>query len=242
MRRRKTTAFFAALAAAVGISATAHAVPIVQISAQGSANAQAAEHTLLSSLAGYSTETFESFAAAPGLQSASYATSVGTFTRTVAGVGGACDNNGYSCGGGLAVLNDSVTPFAGRHAAPAGAGNNNWLDSMDAEVMTFTPNAGTNVMGFYLTDVNDAGGRLSIGGIDFLLDNVLGSMFANGSAFYVQLFDASGLGAISFYSNSRADGYGIDNVTVAHVPEPDNFVLFGMGLLALGLTRAIRAR
>jgi hypothetical protein len=117
-------------------------------------------------------------------------------------------------------------------------------------MVTLTPLSDINAIGFYLTDPNDARGRFSIGGVDFLLADIFGSWLANGTVFYISLFDSAGLGAISLYSNTRADGYGIDNVTIGNlltatanvaVPEPGVLTLLGLGLLGLGVMRTRRA-
>ena len=89
---------------------------------------------------------------------------VGSFTSAVPGSGGLCDSGPYNCNGGLAVLNAGASPFSGRYSVSG----DNWLDSMDARQMVISPAAGFNAMGFYMTDPNDAGGRLSIGGFDFM--------------------------------------------------------------------------
>jgi hypothetical protein len=245
----------AGLLAAVlaGLAVVANAAPIVTVSALGAADAQTAEQAFLSTLtSGYHTETFETYTSGAASQSGSLVTSVGTFTHDVAGFGGACDSGAFSCAGGTAVLDATQTPFSGRYALPTAVGNDNWLDSMDAQALTFTPLSGVNALGFYLTDANDAGGRLGIGGADFLLADLLGGALSNGSIFYITLFDIAGLGPISLYANDASDGFGIDSVTVGTmpvsqrastpVPEPGTLTLLGLGLLGIGITRQRKAR
>jgi len=227
------------------LSCAAQAGPIIfdnggvtlTISDQGSTAAKDAESAYLASLGatGFTTETFEGIAA--GTRATSFATSVGTFDLNVAGSGGLCEPN---CDG-LAVLDSATSPYSGRFAQPTGARNENWLDSNDARVLTFTALAGTTSVGFYLSDPNDAGGRMDVGGISFFFDDIFGSRLGNGRAFYVTLESALALAPITILSNNPDDGYGIDTVTVASVPEPGTLTLLGLGLLGLGALRARRA-
>ena len=106
----------------IGLFAVAEveAVPVFNVFGDGSlAQAQAAESTFLSTLGGLSvvTEHFEGFTAGtysgdPG----SFVTSVGTFKPVTPGnknTGQAC---GAKCTDGLAILNNSTSPYAGRFA------------------------------------------------------------------------------------------------------------------------------
>lgn len=228
------------LSAAVGV---AHAAPILNISDEGQTAADAAEATFLSSLDSSATEDFESYPAASDSSGQSLlfsSTTAGDFSVEPGdvGTGGACNTNGFECDAGLAVLNSSTTPFGGRFATSP----DNWLDSMDAQVMTFSPNAGNNALGFFMTDPNDAGGRFSINGEDFSFEDIFGSSLGNGKVFYLSLFDSNGLNDVSIHSNNGNDGYGIDDVTIGHkVPEPGTLALLGLGLAGLGISYRRRA-
>lgn len=220
------------------------AAPILSVSTQGLTEAGYAEDEFLATLTGgYLTETFETFEEggtvynSPGVQTNTYVSQegVGTFTSTIAGSGGLCDSGTtYNCIDGLAILDSDTTPFNGRYSVSG----DNWLDSMDAQQMTITPAAGYNAIGFYMTDPNDAGGRFSIGGEEFDFLDIFKDDFGSGKIFYLSIFDASGLGDVSIFSNNSDDGYGLDNVTVGSVAvtEPGTVALLGLGLIGLLLS------
>lgn len=222
----------------LGAASAVEAAPILNVSGEGMANAEAAEGYFLSSLQAGTViqEGFEGFA--DGLQQESFATAVGVFTQTAPatnGSGAVCDPN---CDDGLAVLSDLTSPFSGRFPAPDDASNNQWLDSFDSEVMTLTVADGVNAIGFYMTDPNDVDGRMSVGGVDFSFADIFGHSNGNGEVYFISLYDAAGLGDIVFYANSdTVDGYGIDSVTIGQVPEPGTLALLGLGLAGLGMTR-----
>lgn len=245
------TARQSALAMAIGTVmavSSAHASLIWNVSGPGISTAETSEQNFLSTLqGGFVTEDFEGFTA--GNQQNTYNTSVGDFDAGLAGSGGSCDSGGFSCNGGLAVLDGGTTPFNGRFPLPQDVDNDNWLDSMDYQTMKFTLNSGYNAVGFFMTDPNDQGGLMDIlfkdnTSYSLSIDDIFGGAQSNQGAYYLSFRSDQDIASLNFTSNDHGDGYGIDNVTVgrARVPEPATVALMGLGLLGLAVSRRRRGQ
>ncbi len=243
----KSFQFFALCAASVLLTAgAAHAAPVVYTkSVQGILASKSAETAFIASLGGgHVTETFETFAA--GTQgNPLISTLVGGFYMDLAGSGGLCTGKLGGCAAGVAVLDASNSPFTGRFDTTDTVVSKNWLDSFDAQKFTYKPLAGVNSVGFFITDPNDAGGRFDIKTSDgvntFSFNNIFGGGLSSGQVFYLTFTSTSAISDITIFSNSKNDGFGIDDVTVGKVPEPGTIALLGLGLLAAGAIRRRRA-
>jgi hypothetical protein len=232
-----------ALAATLIAAASLPAAPILGVFGDGTlATAQAAEAAYLAGLPSFVTEDFET-GFVPGDRSPSYATAVGTFTGVTPGnpdIGAAC---GTQCLDGLAILTDGTTPYEGRFAVEGASGT--WLDSNDYKKMTWEADGSYDSVGFFITDLNDVGARVSITSFDGDNNEIdLGSLFAtglaNGRIYYVTVEDTAGISRLDFFSDpgrTRNDGYGIDRFTAPQVPEPGTLLLLGAGLVALATRR-----
>jgi hypothetical protein len=231
-------AFFSAVLAFVA----ADSLPAAVISVtQGTlAQTKAAEAVFLAGKRGIITETFEGFSVGNGKGTGLYSdpiqTAVGTFTQITQGGGGAC----LQCDK-LAILDGDTTPFAGRFNVTDGG--KNWLDSNDSSVMQldFGILAPVYNFGFFLTDPNDAGGRLRISFNNGDIDDVtFGGALNNARLYYIAYEGAKGpVNSLKFTVNrptqglEGSDGFGIDNFSLAEAPEPGTYLMLAGGLVGL---------
>lgn len=233
-----TTLLAAACWAAPAGPATAALIEVFVSGTQPRSNlaavrAAAAEWYAARGLAPIVTENFESHQA--GTRGTVIDTRVGTFTGTVAG----------QSTSGLSVMTN--TGFGRYNTTEGGA---NWLDSKDYRTVTWDLDAdGATVthIGFILMDMNDNGARLTLNLIgEALGESLLQTVSAfpqalsDGSAAFVgiSLEPGASLSQLVF-STGRfgSDGWGIDDVVLAKVPEPGTLWLIGSALLAVGLRR-----
>jgi len=236
----RALALTAAFGFATLLGASAEAIPVVSVSAQGLAAANAAQAAFLAGLGTSTTESFESYAVAyyPAL-----VTSVGTFSQVVAGNDEPlCSPH---CSDGLWVLDAANSPAWGRFATDG----DQWLDTNDSRetLWTAAPFPLPTRIGFFINDPDDAGGDFTlrawngVGGSSGLIDLVPDNL-SSGRVFYVTISDPQGLNEIRIFSNDPNDGLGIDEFTAGNpVPEPGTLSLLGAGLFAAAL-RARRRR
>ncbi|WP_101756906.1 PEP-CTERM sorting domain-containing protein [Oceanicoccus sp. KOV_DT_Chl] len=141
------------------------------------------------------------------------------------------------------MLEDSSTGEFGRQTSYG----SRWLDSNDADSVTWAIGGtlAANAFGFYLSDANDQGASLRLifdDGSTYI--EQLNSDLANGNLLYASFIsDQLITGATLIFDNGtyENDGWGIDNVTIAQVPEPGTIALLGLGLAGLFIQRRRQA-
>lgn len=131
-----------------------------------------------------------------------------------------------------------------------------WLDSNDAEIVEWTIGDGEggkfNALGFFLSDANDQGASLTFTFVDGITETLnlnealggsMGDNLGNGNIAWVTLFSDTFFNTATLtFDNGfdENDGWGIDTMTIARVPEPGTLALLGLGLAGLSLTRRRR--
>ncbi len=241
-----------ALAPAVTL-ASPITVDVVQVGGATQAARLAQKAALLASLGAYTVlEDFEDFTASRTTGYTTLATGAGSFSFQGNGGGSACVKPGgpsASACDALYVLDAATTPFSGRYNTTPGGSR--WLDSNDTTKVVLDLeqahlNRRLDNLFFFMTDVNDQGGRLKVYGydgsasaFDVFGSTASGSAQANGALFFVRLSSPAGIARVEWVNTVTGDGWGIDDIGT--VPEPSSIVLFAITLFGAA-ARLRRAR
>lgn len=238
------TSVAAGITVAGALTANAALVLTVTYDA-GGGEAAAAETAYLAGLSSSTNESFESFTVTD--YQASFNTAVGIFTK-----GGADGTGLCSTCNKLAILDAATSPFDGRYAQDG----SNWLDSNDNGNATWSialaGDASFDSIGWYMTDVSDQGGTLTVTFATGESESVQFTAFADGNLMFIEAAISAAVtsATVTFANDSTGDGWGIDDITVGltgsggdgqeEVPEPAMLGLLGFSLAGIGLIRRRR--
>ncbi|MFT5543539.1 MAG: hypothetical protein ACI97K_003002 [Glaciecola sp.] len=240
------------LGSIVAIS-SAQAALISSSIAYGAANAAAAETAFLDGSLSYETEDFNSFiidstSVLTGTQQEMYIRSQPSFS-TIAGTFTVLENAKNDSGEvnpDNLMIESIATGEFGRDISKAA--DDFWLDSNDTRQVTWDlagVNSNYDSLGFYLTDANDNGARLVLRYSNGTTEDIaLNYSLPNGNVAYISIFSDTSISTASIVFDNNGDtdrntndGWAIDNVTVAKVPEPTALAIFALGLLGLVAAR-----
>lgn len=238
----------AALLSPIAASAAPIAVTVTEVPGADQSAKLTAKAALLDSLGAYTIlEDFEgrAFTASSTTGHITLATGAGTFSFVSgSGSGAACIEPGGasdSACDAFYVLDSATTPFSGRYDTTPGGSR--WLDSNDTKKVALNLeqahlNQRLDTLFFFMTDVNDQGGRLKVYGFDDV-DSEFdvfgsgpdGSMPGNGALYFVQLASMAGISRVEWVNDAGGDGWGIDDIGTQSAPEPTELLLLGAVLL-----------
>lgn len=225
----KFTIQLAAFLAIVLTPASADIITIIQATSVASATADRNTWITDNFGSGATSETLTGFENNTSGSYTSLATPAGTFSvmpGSKPSTGTGTHKNDFT------ILNSSNTPFQGRYNTTPGG--KNWLDSNDITALQLTTSLDT--IYFFITDVDDAGGKLTIQTADGTTSSAFTSP-VNGDLYFVAITAPDPIGDIRWLNTSQADGYGLDDFgtvkCAAPVPEPSSWILLGVAMFLL---------
>ena len=153
------------------------------------------------------------------------------------------NNDEYSSDPYFSIKSDIDKNGYGRSNTTTGDDASQWLDSGDITFLTLTiEDDSLKNLFFYIQDPADSGGTTI-----FSVDNFEDADFTfrhekNKASFFVgiTLGENETLSSLSWFTTSQSDGFGLDDFSTIHNPEPATMLLFGFGLIGIaGITRKL---
>lgn len=117
-----------------------------------------------------------------------------------------------------------------------------WLDSGDITLLTLTiEDDSLRNLFFYIQDPADSG-AVTFFSVNNYPNYYIFSNEEDNASFFVgiTLAENETFSSLSWFTTSQSDGFGLDDFSTIHNPEPATMILFGFGLIGLaGITRRI---
>ena len=130
----------------------------------------------------------------------------------------------------------------GRSNTTIGDDASQWLDSGDITLLTLTlKDTSLENLFFYIQDPGDFSvTTLFVNDDNSAANDIVFSNENNNASFFVgiSLDNDEVLSTLSWSTKSQSDGFGLDDFSTIHNPEPATMFLFGFGLIGIaGITR-----